>query len=106
VTLDWNEHPEARAEYLDALARYADIEDGDLGEEFADQADAATDLILLWPDAPPPYRGRRREPMVRTWHLGKFPYNLVYAVRDGEIFVLAYAHESRRPGYWLPRLND
>ena len=106
MTLDWNEHPEAREEYLDALARYASIDGGDLGEEFADEADAAADLILQWPDAPPPYRGRRREPMIRTWHLGKFPYKFVYAVRDGEIFVLAYAHESRRPGYWTHRLSD
>src|SRR5699024_9542251 len=68
--------------------------------------DAATDLILQWPDAPPPYRGRRSEPMIRTWHLGKFPYRLIYTVRDGEIFVLAYAHEARRPGYWSHRLTD
>jgi len=28
VTLDWHEHPEASAEYLDAVVKYADIEDG------------------------------------------------------------------------------
>lgn len=106
MTLDWNEHPEARKEYLDALTRYASIDGSDLGEEFADEADAATNLILQWPDAPSPHRGRRREPIVRTWHLGKFPYNLVYVLRDGKIFVLAYAHEARRPGYWTHRLSD
>lgn len=106
MILDWNEHPEAREEYLDALAKYADIGDGSLGAEFADVADAASDLILQWPDAPPPYRGWRREPMIRTWHLGKFPYQLVYTVLDEEVYVLAYAHEARRPGYWSHRLND
>ncbi|MFT4123435.1 MAG: hypothetical protein QM635_06355 [Microbacteriaceae bacterium] len=105
MTLEWNEHPEAREEYLGALARYANIGDGRLGGEFADEADAATDLILQWPEAPPPYRGRRRDPMIRTWHLGKFPYNLVYTVHGGEVFVLAYAAEARRPGYWIRRLN-
>lgn len=44
--------------------------------------------------------------MIHTWHLGKFPYNLVCTVREGEVFVLAYAAESRRPGYWMHRLND
>ncbi|GAB3252457.1 hypothetical protein [Arthrobacter pigmenti] len=73
MTLDWNEHPEAREEYLDALVRYAGIDDGRLGDKFADEADAATDLILQWPDSPPPYRGRGREPMIRSWHLGKSP---------------------------------
>lgn len=106
MTLDWNEHPEARKEFLDAHGRYLHVEDGILGDEFADAVETAAELILKWPEAPPPYRGRQREPAVRTWHLGKFPYNLIYAVEAGEIYVLAYAHESRRPDYWEHRLND
>lgn len=105
MTLDWREHPEASAEYLDAVTKYADIEDGSLGDEFADAADAASALISQWPDSPPPYLGRRRDPMIRSWNLGKFPYRLIYAVRAGEIFVLAYAHEARDPGYWSDRLD-
>ena len=105
MTLEWNEHPEARTEYLDALAKYATIGDGRLGEEFADAADAASDLIRQWTNAPPPYLGRRRTPMIRSWQLGKFPYQLVYAVLEGEVYVLAYAHQARRPGYWSLRLR-
>ncbi|MDN5900180.1 MAG: hypothetical protein L0H74_08940 [Brachybacterium sp.] len=105
MTLDWREHPEASAEYLDAVIKYADVEDGSLGDEFADAADAASALISQWPDSPPPYLGRRRDPMIRSWNLGKFPYRLIYAVRAGEIFVLAYAHEAREPGYWSDRLD-
>ena len=44
--------------------------------------------------------------MIRTWHLGKFPYQPVYAVLDEEVYVLAYAHQARQPGYWSRRLND
>lgn len=105
MTLDWREHPEASAAYLDAVIKYADVEDGSLGDEFADAADAASALISQWPDSPPPYLGRRRDPMIRSWNLGKFPYRLIYAVRAGEIFVLAYAHEAREPGYWSDRLD-
>ena len=82
MALDWSEHPEAREEYLDALARYAAIADGSLGEEFADTADAASDLTLQWPGATPPYRGRQGESTIRTWHLGKFPYRLAYTVQE------------------------
>jgi len=106
VTLQWNEHPEARAELLDAHERYMSIDGRDLDLEFVAEAEAAAALILEWPDAPPPYRGWWGHPTVRTWHLSKFPYKLIYAVRDGEVFVLAYAHESRRPGYWAHRLMD
>lgn len=106
MTLDWNEHPEAREEFLTAHERYLGIEDGRLGDEFVEAAESAADLILQWQNAPPPYRGRRSEPMIRTWHLGKFPYRVIYTVRDGGILVLAYAHEARRPGYWSHRLTD
>lgn len=106
MTLDWREHPDARNEFLDAHERYSAIDHGKLGDEFADAAEAAAELVLQWPDAASPFRGRQREPIVRSWHLGKFPYNLVYVVRGDGIFVLAYAHESRRPGYWTQRLAE
>lgn len=48
-----------RQEYLDALAKYAGIGDGALGEEFADTADAASDLILQGADAPAHLEVRR-----------------------------------------------
>ena len=41
MTLDWYEHPEAREEFLDAHDRYLGIEDGRLGDEFADVAESA-----------------------------------------------------------------
>lgn len=105
MSLDWREHPEASAEYLDAVVTYASIEGGSLGEQFADVADVASDVILQWPESAPPYLGRRGEPMIRSWHLGKFPYRLIFTVRSGEVFVLAYAHEAREPGYWADRLD-
>ncbi|WP_026820334.1 hypothetical protein [Arthrobacter castelli] len=83
MTLDRNEHPEAREEFLDAHERYLGVGDGRLGDEFVDAAEAAAELILRWPEAPPPYGGQRRDPMIRTWHLDKFPHRLLYVVRDG-----------------------
>ena len=32
-----------------------------------------------------------------------FPYSVIYIVAGDEIQVLAVAHHSRRPGYWLKR---
>ena len=38
--------------------------------------------------------------------LSEFPYSIIYAQLDEIVFVLAVAHASRRPGYWLNRLRD
>jgi hypothetical protein len=106
VTRDWNEHPAARDEFLAAHEHYLVIDDGRLGDHFADEVAAVADLIFAWPRAGAPYRGRLRQPQIRMKRLGRFPYSLVYVVSVDRIFVLAYAHESRRPGYWRGRLND
>jgi plasmid stabilization system protein ParE len=106
VTLDWSEHPEARAEYLKALAWYASVGNGTVGEDFADAADAASELILQFPHGAPPYEDNLADPEIRHLHIGKFPYLLIFSVREDEVLVLAYAHERRRPGYWMHRVTE
>lgn len=105
MTIDWYEHPEAREELLEAHARYAGIDDGRLGEDFLIAVESAVDLITRWPEAPPPYLGALRHPPIRALRLSRFPYHLVFAVIDGRIIVLAYAHDARRPGYWAGRIG-
>jgi hypothetical protein len=34
----------------------------------------------------------------------RFPFSLVYAIRGGDVEILAVAHGRRRPGYWRSRL--
>jgi plasmid stabilization system protein ParE len=35
--------------------------------------------------------------------LQRFPFSLVYRVLDAVIYVVAFAHGRRRPGYWRKR---
>jgi hypothetical protein len=35
--------------------------------------------------------------------VNRFPYNVVYRIRDDDIYVVAVAHTSRRPNYWKDR---
>lgn len=104
--MEWLEHPAARDEFTAAHTRYAAVYDGVLGEQFIDELERAMDLLLVWPEAGTPYGGIRDVHQVRTWHLGKFPYNVIYFVRGGSLIVIAYAHERRRPGYWQDRLEE
>jgi hypothetical protein len=41
---------------------------------------------------------------VRAKVLDRFPYTLMYTVNDDELFIVAVAHQSRRPTYWADRL--
>jgi toxin ParE1/3/4 len=55
--------------------------------------------MLLFPCAAPLIALR-----VRRFILAGFPYDVIYAVMTDEIVIIAYAHHSRRPGYWKERL--
>jgi len=57
--------------------------------------------ILLFPHAAPLMERR-----ARRFILSGFPYDLIYSVRSDEIVIPAFAHHSRRPGYWENRLRD
>lgn len=35
--------------------------------------------------------------------LKRFPYSIVFYDREDELVIIAFAHTSRRPGYWLSR---
>lgn len=50
-----------------------------------------------------PALGTPDEVALRKHPLGRFPYTMVYRVQGDTITVIAPAHQSRRPGYWLPR---
>ena len=34
-----------------------------------------------------------------------FPFNVVYRPSETEILIVAIAHQSRQPGYWLARVG-
>ena len=77
-----------------------------LGDVFMDAVDVAVESILdpsiNWGF----YRDRQRTPQVYSRSVAGFPFDIVYLRIDDEIYVVAYAHERRRPGYWAQRLSD
>ena len=105
MSLPRREHPEARREAYEAAVWYADREPR-LAERFAHEAQDALDFVSAWPGGAPPYRDLDRDPPIRSKQVSGFPYRIVYLVQDGELVVIAYAHERRRPGYWSSRLTD
>ena len=91
-------HFEAREEFLQA-AQFYEAQVPGLGQRFVNEIERCQIALLEAPLIGQPY-GRR----LRKFTVGdKFPYSIVYAVLAGVLFVLAYAHGSRRPGYWRTR---
>ena len=91
---------EAQREFLDAISDYEEARAG-LGQRFKDEVDRCA----LWiADHPELYR--LRPGSYRRINLRVFPYYLPYIVRGQTLWVLAVAHASRKPLYWIARRNS
>ena len=89
---------EAENELSDSVAFYERRQPG-LGLEFEFAAREAVRTIQADPGRHPLQRnGTRRLVMER------FPFVIHYVDLPGTVWVLAFAHTSRKPGYWLRRL--
>lgn len=88
-------HP-ATAELTHAIRWYEQQRTG-LGAEVLDAITETIDLIRTHPEIGVPRSTRRPS---RQLHANRFPYNVVYRIRDNDIYVVAVAHTSRRPNYW------
>jgi hypothetical protein len=95
-------HPAAAEEAAEAAAWYEKERPG-LGSEFSQAIDAALDLLEeeIVPLTSIP--GSAAALGVKRLLLRRFPYAVVVQERGDEILVLAFAHHSRRPGYWRDR---
>jgi plasmid stabilization system protein ParE len=70
-----------------------------LGSDFLDDVQRAVDRLRKFPQA-----GEVIPSGFRRTLLHRFPFNLVYAIEDNVIVVVAVAHQGRRPGYWQSRV--
>lgn len=66
----------------------------------------ATETVFLIGDQPlryPIYEGQSLKREFRRARIARFPYIVVYEVREEETLIVAFAHTSREPGYWENR---
>ena len=89
----------ASAELAEAVRWYESRRTG-LGADFYDAVVRTIERIRAHPEIGTPRTGRLPS---REFRVDRFPYKVVYRVRDEDIYVVAIAHTSRRPGYWQHR---
>jgi plasmid stabilization system protein ParE len=90
-------HREADRELIEAQEWY-EARSEVAAQAFAlEIAEAVTRILEAPLRYPPASRGERR------FVLDRFPYAILYRLRNDEVFVTAVAHQNRRPGYWRLR---
>ena len=97
-------HAAAAEEAAEASAWYEKERPG-LGAEFEYALNAALDLLeqeVVPLASAPGVAGTRG---VKRLLLRRFPYAVIVRERGTELFVIAFAHHARRPGYWRDRLR-
>ena len=85
---------------LDEAIRFYNYEASGLGDEFLAEILGALDRIAKFPEAWHPCTRRTRRCQTR-----RFPYGVVYQIREEEILVIAIANLHREPNYWEDRLK-
>ena len=90
-------HDAARAEFVQETLYYATVSPR-LGERLVAAVEQAVRLASEFPEMGSPYKHGTRRVFPK-----RFPFSLVYVVRESEVYVVALAPFSRRPGYWHSR---
>jgi len=94
----------ASDEMTEAARWYEERVEG-LGKRFLSEVRATVAYIRSRPEEPAvvskysPWR-------VRSRRVKRFPYAIIYELREKECVVVAVAHSSRRPGYWRSRRDS
>ena len=93
-------HPAARLELLDAIEYYRN-KSPDLARTFYEDIERCLKELLEFPELAPV-----KHPVgVRSQPLHRFPYSVLYTVDPDVLYIVAIAHQKRRPNYWLRRLG-
>ncbi len=77
---------------------YLELRAAGLGRRFFTEVRRAQDLIAQFPESAPLI-----SPGIHKRVLRKFRYSLVYTIEKHALLILAVAHHSRRPNYWVGR---
>jgi plasmid stabilization system protein ParE len=91
---------QAASEELTEAVRWYEMRRSGLGGDFHDAIIRTIDLIRAHPEIGTARTGRFPNRQLRV---ARFPYRIVYRIREEDIYVVAVAHTSRRPGYWRHR---
>ena len=83
---------------LDDATKFYEAQFKGLGNRFRQEIRNAAARVSEYPEAWSIERGE-----VRKCLLHKFPYKLLYSIENDHVFIIAAAHQHRKPDYWVDR---
>lgn len=89
---------QAELELVEGAAYYVREVNAEIANAFVSEFHRSARLLSEFPKLGATWRGR-----IRRLPLRRFPYSIVYYLRESEVRVLAVAHQRRRPGFWNGR---
>ena len=93
-------HPDADTEFDKTVEYYEECEPG-LGLEFAEELYSTISRIIKHPQA-----WSLMSKNTRRCLTNRFPYGIIYQIKNGWLRIIAVANLNRRPGYWRKRLDQ
>lgn len=96
-------HPAAIRELSAAASRLESARRG-YGNRFREAVRRSVRQVGETPQSFPPDEDAPDGFEVRYVHLSKYAYRIVFVVLNDAALVVAVAHDSREPGYWVERL--
>ena len=93
-------HPDIQTEIKESYQWYESKAAG-LGEDFLTELESAFQSIREMPDTWPVIAID-----CRRYLLNRFPYGVIYRIKGDRILIAAVMHLSRKPGYWITRLDS
>jgi plasmid stabilization system protein ParE len=85
---------------LEDAETYYELEMQDLGARFKQEVKASIKRILQYPEAWP-IDGRE----IRKCIMKMFPYKIFYSIENDHIFIIALAHQHRKPDCWVDKIT-
>lgn len=95
---------EAEDELIAAERWYEDRRLG-LGREFRLAIDETMERLSAAPLTASPLLSAPIALGARQVIVKRFPYSIIFIEHETELWIVAFAHQSRRPGYWRDRLD-
>jgi plasmid stabilization system protein ParE len=91
-------HPNATEELIES-AQYLNKATPGQGDRFLDEFFKVLKRIGEYPES-----GFRISGRVRGAKVSVFRYNVIYRPEQSRIYIIAVAHQRRKPGYWRGRI--